>query len=899
VGGFLSLAMVWIMPKIRKQSFLPYSNKIATTAAINPIIILDTRYHILDINQATEKLLGCSKQDVLDMDIHHVPLLANHPWDALLTDHGSQTQMTLPKDGTLQQFILQIFTLDNWLARTSGYIISFHNITQSEILADTLQSKSLELQYNYDLQSALSQAVTQMGSSTSPQKALEIMATHLHQLGLEFVLGILDKHHKKILVEFISLDPKFLQKAEKLTRIPVVGYKFSASIWPFPDLFQSKDIIFSDSTFTLVHQLLPQIPELVLKKSYAIVKVPIDEPVMYIPLYTEENPIGAIAIWGYRLQNVSQDILRLFANQTAVTLDNAHRYELEQKTNAELARSKAFTSALSTVAAEIGKTKDLDHVLEVLEEELRKLGFGNLLARLSDDGETATIDYISTSPEALQTIKKFTGINLERYSLKRKYWQKIAEDYFYQGKALFIDNPFEFTSLVIPKIPSKMLAKAVRLSEGHTQDKAIYLPLIEEKHAYGILGIWGTDLREKDIPALSVFASQVSSTMRSAEKIESEREETSKVTRANKFITTLNQVALKLANISNPEQILDILSDELNGHKIFFMIAQLEEESSSLILSYISMPNIGLKMLDDLIKGKAIGTPIHKKDVPFWEEIINDQKSKVFEDSFQTALDGIASVSKIPAKKIETGLKVLFKQAGWNSVSIWHPLIAKGKVIGIINFWGKNLLGENSSTLAIFANQVASALENARLYTAEKEHTETLTASLKETQHLAITDSLTQLHNRRHLYTLGKLEFKRAQRHATPLSLLMIDIDHFKKINDSYSHATGDQVLVDFAQELRKKTRDIDIIGRYGGEEFVVILPSTPQKDAAELAERLRHQIEEKITPATADEKMMITVSIGVASLDEEIHSLESLLDTADTALYEAKRSGRNRVFSL
>jgi diguanylate cyclase (GGDEF)-like protein len=127
----------------------------------------------------------------------------------------------------------------------------------------------------------------------------------------------------------------------------------------------------------------------------------------------------------------------------------------------------------------------------------------------------------------------------------------------------------------------------------------------------------------------------------------------------------------------------------------------------------------------------------------------------------------------------------------------------------------------------------------------------------------------------------------------------MIDIDHFKKINDSYSHATGDQVLVDFAQELRKKTRDIDIIGRYGGEEFVVILPSTPQKDAAELAERLRHQIEEKITPATADEKMMITVSIGVASLDEEIHSLESLLDTADTALYEAKRSGRNRVFSL
>ena len=114
------------------------------------------------------------------------------------------------------------------------------------------------------------------------------------------------------------------------------------------------------------------------------------------------------------------------------------------------------------------------------------------------------------------------------------------------------------------------------------------------------------------------------------------------------------------------------------------------------------------------------------------KEIIDDKKSKIVEDSFQIALDGIAAASKIPAKIIEPGLRVLFKQAKWNNISIWHPLIAKGKVIGVINFWGNYLRTEDSTVLALFANQIASVLENTRLYAAEQQRAAELETSLEE-----------------------------------------------------------------------------------------------------------------------------------------------------------------------
>ena len=162
---------------------------------------------------------------------------------------------------------------------------------------------------------------------------------------------------------------------------------------------------------------------------------------------------------------------------------------------------------------------------------------------------------------------------------------------------------------------------------------------------------------------------------------------------------------------------------------------------------------------------------------------------------------------------------------------------------------------------------------------------------------LATQDGLTGIANRRHFLEICRKELERAQRYNTPVSLIIIDLDHFKKINDTYGHQAGDAVLQSAASVFRNALRHSDIIGRYGGEEFTVLLPQTIPEDARQLAERLRRDLEKHIV-AYSNQSIHVTASFGVSGMQtlgiED--SVNSLIKKADQALYEAKRLGRNRV---
>jgi diguanylate cyclase (GGDEF)-like protein/PAS domain S-box-containing protein len=160
---------------------------------------------------------------------------------------------------------------------------------------------------------------------------------------------------------------------------------------------------------------------------------------------------------------------------------------------------------------------------------------------------------------------------------------------------------------------------------------------------------------------------------------------------------------------------------------------------------------------------------------------------------------------------------------------------------------------------------------------------------------LATTDSLTGLFNRRSFFESGKIEVERSGRYASPLSLMMLDLDHFKEVNDTYGHETGDQVLQMLADVMRNTLRQVDIIGRIGGEEFAVLLPGTTRAEARISAERLRARVEESGLEK-GQQAVKFTVSIGLAEASKECRDLPSLLKRADEALYAAKDQGRNRV---
>ena len=212
------------------------------------------------------------------------------------------------------------------------------------------------------------------------------------------------------------------------------------------------------------------------------------------------------------------------------------------------------------------------------------------------------------------------------------------------------------------------------------------------------------------------------------------------------------------------------------------------------------------------------------------------------------------------------------------------PLNVRDEIIGLLaidstelNYFTQGHL----EMITIFADQVAIALENARLF--------------EEVQNLALTDALTGLYNRRGLFEIGHIEFSRICRLERPFSVIMIDIDHFKRVNDKYGHPVGDQMLIFLASELRSSIRGTDIVGRYGGEEFAIFLSGSDGKAAMELAQRLRATIEK--TPFHVGEaEISITLSLGVAEYNENNPNLETMVARADQALYVAKHKGRNQV---
>lgn len=213
------------------------------------------------------------------------------------------------------------------------------------------------------------------------------------------------------------------------------------------------------------------------------------------------------------------------------------------------------------------------------------------------------------------------------------------------------------------------------------------------------------------------------------------------------------------------------------------------------------------------------------------------------------------------------------------------PLVVKDRLIGVMGTQHDEK--ENAYTQADFelfwkiGVQVAVALENARLFTM--------------TERLAITDALTGLSNRRYYFEASLIEVDRANRNNTPLSIIMLDLDHFKLVNDHYGHPAGDRVLQNIANICRLSLRRQDLIGRYGGEELVITLPGTDLRQACEIAERIRALIAAAATE-TLRGNVKITASLGAATLDSQVNNLEDLLEYADRALYQAKEAGRNQV---
>jgi diguanylate cyclase (GGDEF)-like protein len=297
--------------------------------------------------------------------------------------------------------------------------------------------------------------------------------------------------------------------------------------------------------------------------------------------------------------------------------------------------------------------------------------------------------------------------------------------------------------------------------------------------------------------------------------------------------------------------------------------------------------------------------------VALFDELERDGESIaiVIADQIMPGMKGV-ELLEIVDRRLPTTMKILLTgQAGLDAVIdainrahlnqyIGKPWDETALLLDVESLLRQYRLShENQQLIASLSSKNQALLEmNRELEAKIHERTHELAEANTRLAQLAVTDGLTGLYNHRHFHERIALEVERSQRSGLPLSLLMLDVDHFKQFNDTYGHPAGDEVLRQLARVLSDTRRANDVVARYGGEEFAVILVDTAKFTAAKVAERVRERTFAHDFSDAAPKAPKLSVSVGVATYPDDGSDAEALVRSADTALYAAKRAGRNRV---
>lgn len=328
-------------------------------------------------------------------------------------------------------------------------------------------------------------------------------------------------------------------------------------------------------------------------------------------------------------------------------------------------------------------------------------------------------------------------------------------------------------------------------------------------------------------------------------------------------------------------EISQAISSTLHSHDILYTIvkkvAEIMEVDRCSILRIGKKKEVGY-VVTTYENPNINNLPIHLDKYPEIRKALETKETVIIED--------------IHRDPLMAGIRNILEKVKFSSLLV-IPIIVREEVVG--TFFLRTSRKEESFSQGeirlcqVIANIAGNALTNAHLF-------ESMEIANLELEKLAITDGLTGAYNHRHFRTRLEEEFSRAKRYKNPLSCLMLDIDHFKNINDAFGHAQGDVVLKEITDAIRNSARKIDIVARYGGEEFVVLLPHTDKEGAFIHAERIREAVKGNRC-SDGDTCMMVTVSLGVATFPSpDVNSADDLVGKADNALYEAKRTGRNKT---
>jgi diguanylate cyclase (GGDEF)-like protein len=484
------------------------------------------------------------------------------------------------------------------------------------------------------------------------------------------------------------------------------------------------------------------------------------------------------------------------------------------------------------------------------------------------------------------------------------------------GKNLFLDNfgillmdqdkgvlrphtSYRFVTRVnglVPDVPlgegvtGQVAQTGVPVRLGNIRELDIYLDIdpgtmselcVPIKIKDKILGVINTESSRPDAFTpddeflLGTLAGQLATGIEQLRAKEGERKWLEQLAHSNELIYSLAHITTHIEKALSPDEIILTLGDELKKIGLTCIVSIQNTDRNLFSVNYTSLETETLEQFENMAGFPLLNSTFSLMKLKSVLEIRELSQPLVVsnpQDEIQILSDHgrIIDIVNFLGAWVDSETELLRL-----------PLMFEEHLMGILWIWGRAVTRADLPVMSIFAKQIGISLERARLF--------------REVQELALTDPLTGLSNRRGLFELGRIEFARAHRMNRPFCCIMLDLDHFKRINDNHGHQTGDLVLLEIANCCKSSVREVDLVGRYGGEELIILMPETDMKTALQVAERLRKSIAENPLEISG-RKLGLTVSIGVAQKDDNTLELETLLARADQAMYIAKHKGRNRV---
>jgi diguanylate cyclase (GGDEF)-like protein len=687
-----------------------------------------------------------------------------------------------------------------------------------------------------------------------------------------------------------DLHANFLEKLDQVTALVLEPDSLQTTLEILTEelagLFHADDGFFT--IWDTEHELpLPTAAFGSLKETYSSIRFQPGDISLTNSLMQAEHPLAVVDI--HDTPYISPGVARIFPSQSMLGIPFITQHHklgtllLGYKERHNFIPEELFQAQITSEQVALVLSK-----LQLLEEERKKI---RQLTALHDVALVSI--QVENEDELIERVTEIIGNNLfpDNFGImlldenKGVLYPHSSYRFYATEKLMFDEIPLGHG------ITGHVAATGLPLRSGNVRDVEQYLNMDERtlselcvpiKFKEKVLGIINAESKKHDAFSkdderlLVTLAGQLATAVEQFRKGQAERNLFDQLAHSRDLIYSIAHITTQIDKSLTVTEIVQALGRELEWLGLTCIMAVYDSSLKLFTINFTSLKSPFLEIVET-----GLGHPLLQYIFPrnrLDPLLITKELSQP-----AVILDPVEEINALFTHINADGIPNILRKIGVDHgmEPMRLPLLFEENLLGILWVWGKSLTRSDLPVLSIFAKQISNSLERARLF--------------EEVQSLALTDPLTGLHNRRSAFELGRIEFSRARRMKRPFSCMMLDLDHFKRINDDFGHQSGDQVLQDFAYRCLQSVREGDLVGRYGGEEVIILLPETDREMALRVAERLGAAVAENLFETIGGE-VCVTVSIGVAELDENTPHFEALIARADQALYIAKHKGRNRV---